>query len=277
MAGDHSVTRVLLVEDNPADADLVRELLEQSQHERYAFTVVERMSEALDAINEESPHVVLLDLRLPDCAGTQSVIHLRGSARGIPIVVLTGTEDDVLALECIEAGAEDYVSKNELTTRALIRTVGYAIARRRETQIRELEATLAKYRQLATGASGTSVTAALAGSGAVRDRYPDVFSELANDYKRLLEAYLVQLVLVAGKPRAAMESLATRMGDLGAGPRDLLDVHLGALDLAIVGQSDERSRALMLESRLLALEMMGLLVEYYRVGGRRLSSQGESS
>jgi hypothetical protein len=71
-----------------------------------------------------------------------------------------------------------------------------------------------------------------------------------------------------------MEQVLTCLGDMDAGPRDLLDVHVAALDQAVDGQSSERARTLVVEGRLLALEMMGLLVDYYRVGLRRRSVEG---
>jgi hypothetical protein len=88
-------------------------------------------------------------------------------------------------------------------------------------------------------------------------------------YVSLLHSYLNQLVQKTEKPRTEMERMVTLIGDLGGGPRDLLDVHVTALDDASKSARDERARALALEGRLLALEMMGYLVDYYRTGARR--------
>jgi CheY-like chemotaxis protein len=262
-------TRVLLlVEDNPGDADLVREMLEVAAEGQFQVHHVTRLNEAIDKLKTAEVDVVLLDLRLPDGSGVQSVESVRSVAGEVPIVVLTGTDDEKLALSCIDAGAQDFLFKGEVRPVALRRAIGYAITRLREAQLRELQDTLERYREL-TGGARTSVTASLAGMGALRQRLPAEFTDCVGLYRRLVDDYLEQLVLRRPKPRHEMERLATVLGDAGAGPRDLLDVHVSALDEAVKGKDGERSRSLAVEGRLLALEMMGLLLDYYRMGLRR--------
>jgi CheY-like chemotaxis protein len=263
-------TRVLLlVEDNPGDALLVSEMLEQLEPENYQIIHVPRISEAVDVLRSTDVDVVLLDLRLPDCTGIDTVKTVRESAGQIPIVVLTGTDDEQLALTCIHAGAQDYLAKGEIRLQSLKRAIGYAITRIREAQVRELQKSLERYRALSSSTQGTSVTAALVGSGAIRERHSSTFDSIVRDYRALLAPYLGGGLVGAHTPRAEMERVVTDLGDLGGGPRDLLDVHLAALDR--VGEDDKRSRARLVEARLFALEMMGLLVDYYRVGHRRRS------
>lgn len=260
---------LLLVEDNPADADLVEELLEQAGSEPYTILRSTRLSDAIGKLHGNHIDVVLLDLRLPDGAGLSSVQSIRGVDKQIPIVVLTGIEDETLAMSCINAGAQDYICKGDLRTASLRRSLGYAISRIREAQLREIQETLARYRSLSNQTSQTSVTAALAGTGAVRERYPGAFSDVVHSYVQLLESYYEWLVYKKDKPRETMENIVTALGDAGAGPRDLVDVHVGALDLLTSGAATRRASSLLIEARLLALEMMGLLVDYYRVGLRR--------
>lgn len=264
-------TCVLLVEDNPADADLVEELLEQASEgaERYSLVRSARLSDAIEKLRSQPIDVVLLDLRLPDGAGVSSVHAIRAVNQQIPIVVLTGTDDEQLATSCISAGAQDYLCKGDIKPIPLRRSLGYAISRLREAQLREISATLSGFRALSNQTSRTSVTAALAGTGAVRFRYPSGFSELVQAYAQLLALYCDDSLSRLEKPREAMERVVTALGDSGAGPRDLIDVHVTALDQAIATAKDRRANALMYEGRLLALEMMGLLVDYYRVGLRR--------
>jgi hypothetical protein len=88
-------------------------------------------------------------------------------------------------------------------------------------------------------------------------------------YYALLEPYLVHLTDRVAAAPSALEVLITSLGDAGGGPRDLLDVHVAALDQALAVHADARARPIVYESRLLALQMMGLLVDYYRVGHRR--------
>jgi DNA-binding response OmpR family regulator len=215
--------------------------------------------------------VVVLDLRLPDCAGVDTVKTVREVASDVPIVVLTGSDDEQLAMDCIDAGAQDYLPKTEVRAQNLRRALGYAITRIRDAQVRHLQETLARYRTLSSATQATTVTAALAGSGAIAQRNAPAFARLVQSYYGLLQPFLARETDRLDAPVAAKEIIITTLGDAGGGPRDLLDVHVAALDQALALHLDPHARSIVYESRLLALEMMGLLVDYYRVGHRRRS------
>lgn len=269
MAATDKTQRVLLlVEDNPADAYLVAQLLVNEDTEAFSIIHVTTLNAAVQYLHAHTVDVVLLDLHLPDGKGLTNVRALQAVSQLAPIVVLTGIEDEELALACIGAGAQDYLIKGGLQTPTLRRALGYAISRVQEVKMRELQETLEQYRALSAVASATAITAALSGSGSVRERYPNVFREFVKDYLQLLSLYLDQLILRKEKPFDQMERLVSSLGDAGGGPKDLLDVHVTALDKVAGEKASERSRSLAIESRLLALEMMGLLVDYYRVGRR---------
>jgi len=262
-------TRILLVEDNPGDADLIEEFLEQSDSVQYKIMRTTCIAEATQKLQEVRTDVVLLDLSLPDGTGIDTVKSVRAVSGDVPIVILTGTEDEALALACIDAGAQDYLSKGQMQRVSLLRSIGYSITRIREAQVRELQEMLAQYRALSSSSTGTSVTTTLSGTGSVQERHPQIFHELVRKYFDLLHIYLDQSILKKDKPREQMELLVTQLGDAGGGPRDLIDVHVAALDDAVDRHGAERVRSLAVEGRLLAVEMMGLLVDFYRVGRRR--------
>lgn len=271
MGTDDSTNRiVLLVEDNPADADLVEDMLEMAGDPHgYRVVKVSRVSQALDKLTRIQADVILLDLVLPDASGVDTVSKVRTCSRDLPIVVLTGTDDDELAMSCMDAGAQDYLCKGEIQPKSLRRAIGYAISRIREAQVRELQTLLENYRSLSSRSSPTSITSHLAGTGALQTRHPHAFADLVAEYIALLDPYLEHLITRTLKPRDHMEVIATRIGELAGGPRDLIDIHMAALDKTISGDTSERERSLAIEGRLLALEMMGLLVDFYRVGLRR--------
>lgn len=273
----HPARLLLLVEDNPADADLVEELLEQAGGENYRIIRATRISDAVEKLGRSQVDVVLLDLRLPDGAGVATLRAIRAVDQRVPVVVLTGTDDEELAMSCIYAGAQDYLAKSEIKPITLRRAIGYAITRIREAQLRQMEELLLRYRAMSNHTSQTSVTAALAGSGAIRDRYPSSFAELVQAYSRLLAEYCEQPSVRKDRLRDGMEQLITTLGDAGAGPRDLLDVHIAALDVLAAGSPANPSSSMVIEGRLLALEMMGLLVDFYRVGLRRHKKLGGRS
>lgn len=268
-------TRILLlVEDNPGDVEIVREILSARDHEAYEIEHVSRVSAAVEVLRVSEVDVILLDLTLPDCSGVDSVKAIHDVAGETPIVVLTGAGDEQLAMACIDAGAQDYLEKDEVRPQSLKRAIGYAITRIREAQLRDMQQTLERYRELSSASQRTVVTAALAGSGAISERNPEGFQAIVASYFALIQPYLTHDVDQLNPPRGEMEFIATALGDANAGPRDLLDVHVAALDRAIAAHDDRHSRSIVFEARLLALQMMGLLVDYYRVGHRRRFAEG---
>jgi CheY-like chemotaxis protein len=256
---------VLLVEDNPADADLVSEMLNTIKGDRYRFSVVHarRMSEAIDRFGDAPIDIVLLDLGLPDAAGVEALTTLQMRAGRTPIVVLTGHNDDALALDCIALGAQDYLAKADIRPVSLRRSINYAINRSYEHELRELRDTIGRYREMSSTAGQPE--ALQAAGEAVRSRLPDAFAVLVEAYACLLRRHFDRLVVRVDKPREEMTRIATELGQRGAGARDLVDIHVAALSQLVESGNGVRARALAVEGRLVALEVMGLLVDYYRV------------
>lgn len=128
-AGWEAPRRVLLVEDNAGDADMIRDLLERLPHRAEQIDHVLSLQQAVKCLRDAPADAVLLDLHLPDGVGVECVSAIRTHASGVPIIVLTGSEDDELALRCISAGAQDYLAKNGLQVESMNRAIGYAAAR----------------------------------------------------------------------------------------------------------------------------------------------------
>lgn len=265
---------LLLVEDSPGDALLAADLLSQPGYESYQIVHAPCLKDAVERLRTLAADVIVLDLHLPDCSGLDGIKALRKVAERLPIVVLTGTEDEQLALSCINAGAQDFLLKSEVRAQSLRRALGYAIARMRETQVWKQQEAMEQYRALSSAAQGTTVTATLAGSGAVALRSPKNFAAIVEEYYALIEPYLGLRTGRISVPRSKMEHIITALGDANGGPRDLLDVHVAAMERATARKDSLRPSSITIESRLLALEMMGLLVDYYRVGYRRVFVEG---
>lgn len=266
--GDNS-NRILIVEDSLGTVELIVGLLNKIRHNFYRVIHAADIEEAIRQLSENAIDVILLDLHLPDGFGVEAVRVVRQTAGSVPIIAITGMDDESLALACIEAGAVDYLFKNELSATHLRRAICYASTQTPGRRLFEPQETLEQYRLLSSATAGTTVTAALSGTGAVRERHPEIFQDLVSKYLELFHLYLDQLILQKSKPKDQMEALTTRLGDSGGGPRDLLDVHVAALDEIVHGNENDRTKSQAVEGRLLALEMMGLLVDYYRVGNRR--------
>ncbi|MEG3939295.1 MULTISPECIES: sensor histidine kinase [unclassified Microcoleus] len=132
--------KILLVEDNPADADLLAELLEVSVGVEWELVSVEFLHEAIAQLGKQSFDIVLLDLSLPDSHGLETLTRLREVAPDTAMVVMTGLDDEAIGLESVRLGAQDYIVKGQITTQLLVRTIRYAIERSQTFQmLRESE------------------------------------------------------------------------------------------------------------------------------------------
>jgi len=144
--------QILLVEDNPADAVLLKKELAESLFGPFSVTHVKRLQEALGQLQEQRFDAVLLDLGLPDSQGLATLerIH-KHMHREAPIVVLTGLADEVLGVRALQNGAADYLVKGGLTDSMRARSVRYAIQRKAaEESARAREAELAHLSRVAT-------------------------------------------------------------------------------------------------------------------------------
>jgi signal transduction histidine kinase len=122
---------VLLVEDNPGDARLARELLGEVDSFEFELEHVERLSDAIAALNRAKFDVVLLDLSLPDSHGLDGIAGLQKALPTVPIVVLTGRSDDSVAIDVLKAGADDYLIKGQGDGQLMVRAIRYSIERAR--------------------------------------------------------------------------------------------------------------------------------------------------
>jgi two-component system sensor histidine kinase/response regulator len=129
-----TLIRVLLIEDNPADARLVTVALAESRQTRFEVKTAARLSIALDHLRHDQFDVVLLDLSLPDCPREQTISRVTTAAARLPIVVLTGLDDELLGREIVKLGAQDYLVKGQFDGRLLTRALFYAIQRKRSEE-----------------------------------------------------------------------------------------------------------------------------------------------
>ncbi len=137
---DNKPIKVLLVEDDLAFAGLIGEIIAVAGAGQFRSTHVERLSEMLQIVAHEPFDVVLLDLSLPDQSGLATYVKAQARAPGLPIIVLTGLDDEAVALEAMREGAQDYLVKGQVDGRMLARVMRYAIERKRLTEtLRERE------------------------------------------------------------------------------------------------------------------------------------------
>jgi len=146
---------VLLVEDSLADARIFQTMLREYSYE-YSMMHVERLSEALVQLTQGEFALVLLDLSLPDSKGLETISAVRKQVPHMPIIVLTGLDDEEMGIKALQEGAEDYLVKGQFTASAFMRAINYAIERHR---LREnLLASEGRCRDLFENASDTIVS-----------------------------------------------------------------------------------------------------------------------
>jgi PAS domain S-box-containing protein len=135
---------ILLIEDNPGDARLMREVFAGIANSPFELEHMDRLASGLARLTAGGIDVVLLDLSLPDSQGLDTLVRVQAHAPDVPIVVLTGLDDEALAVQALQQGAQDYLGKGYVqeNRKVLTRSLRYAIARKRvEEQLREANQT----------------------------------------------------------------------------------------------------------------------------------------
>jgi signal transduction histidine kinase len=136
-------TNVLLIEDNPGDADLVRLRLVEGDA-AVNVNCVNRLADGLASMTKQPPSVVLLDLNLPDSHGAETFRKVLEHAPGVPVVILSGQDDEALAMKALHQGVQDYLVKGNITSNHLERAMRYAMER--QALLRTLE--MSRHQQL---------------------------------------------------------------------------------------------------------------------------------
>jgi len=123
-------TNILLVEDNPGDARLVEIMLNQSTNSGFRLTCSNSMADAISEISNNGFDVAILDMTLPDGEGIENITRLKSRAPSMPIVVMTGLQDEEFAINAVKAGAQDYLVKGQIDELQLSRALHYSIERK---------------------------------------------------------------------------------------------------------------------------------------------------
>lgn len=135
---DNQSIQILLIEDNPGDARLLQELLVEVASVQFKVEQVDQLSQGLERLRNGCFDIILLDLSLPDSREFETFAILHNSAREVPIVVITALNDETLAIRAMQEGAQDYLVKGQVNGELLVRSIRYAIERKRaEQKIRE--------------------------------------------------------------------------------------------------------------------------------------------
>ena len=262
---------VLLVEDSLPDARLLQEALAEAQAATFDLVHVEQLSQALKRLREESIDVILVDLGLTDSQGLDTFTTLHTQAPDVPLVIMTGLDDEELAIQAVQAGAQDYLVKGQVVAPLLERALRYAIERYRLVQALE-EASQREKReeelQALTRLSVTSaanVTGLIDGLALLRESAPDLFRQLTRDYGDWLDlAWERRLYKIEPDISKNLRDMADQLGVVRARPRDLVELHTRALQDKIRDVPHAKAQVYVEEGRMMILELMGYLASFYR-------------
>lgn len=130
---ERRVVNLLLIEDDPADAEYVREVLSEEHIYDFRVTHAQSLSDGLKRLSQSQPDVILLDMMLPDSRDFQTMNRMLSHARHIPVVVLTCMNDEEMAVKSIQNGAQDFLIKGRADPQLLTRSILYSIQRFRLT------------------------------------------------------------------------------------------------------------------------------------------------
>ena len=253
--------KILLVEDNPGDVRLLQEAMAEADTIEFELEHVERVKDALKRLDQESFDLVLLDLMLPDSMGFETLTRIQEAVPNVPMIVLTVVDDEAMAIEAVQRGAQDYLVKGEISSRMLVWAIRYAIERQR--QLSALEHELRSLERLARPPQA-SITAQSFGLKRLSETLPATFSELVEQYSHQLDLALEQRAYKINRPLSDnLRMLSEQLGFLKAGPRDVVDIHTAALKKKLVGTTPKRAQAFTEEGRLQLLELMGYLTSFY--------------
>ncbi len=129
-AKDYGPIKVLLIEDNPGDADYIRALL-SGKTGRVDVAYADRLSSGIEHLAKEKFTLVISDLGLPDSQGIETFIRIHTLYPDLPVIVLTGLHDEELAMRAVRSGAQDYLVKSQLDESSLLKTISYSIERQK--------------------------------------------------------------------------------------------------------------------------------------------------
>ncbi|MFC1543217.1 response regulator [Candidatus Neomarinimicrobiota bacterium] len=263
--------KVLLVEDNPGDVRLIRELLKEAVSAEFDVTPAGDLKEALERLGERELDVILLDLNLPDSEGLDTLDKVHSATPQVPIVVLTGLADEAVGERTVKRGAQDYLIKDQVDSLMLSKSLRYALERNwliteleqaRQREIRERE--LHSLEQLSDSPQ-TSITAQIFNQVPLRENAPETVNDLVERYGDLMDLALEQHAYkVEHNIPEDLNAIAEQMGFLKAGPRDVVELHSTALKGKTMEATPQKAQAYTEEGRMMVLRLMGYLVSFYR-------------
>lgn len=204
--------RILMVEDNPGDVRLFQVALAGDARGRYDLDTAATMAEGLRLLGDYDYDVLLLDLTLPDSDGLASFVRVHETRPFLPVVILTRSEDDALALAAVGAGAQDYLVKGHTNASVVPRTLRYAVERQRlVNQLRQMDAARRDFIAHAAHELRTPLTTIAGMAHLIERRRADLDPAR---FEEMLDSILVQARRAGTLATALLDLSQAESGDL---------------------------------------------------------------
>lgn len=264
--------KALLVEADPADAQMIGRMLAEAKSVQFDLRRAERLADGLAMLRDDHFDAVVLDLSLPDAQGLTTLGRVRTQAPTVPIVVISGPDDQALAVRAVGSGAQDYLPRGRISGDLLARAIRYAIERQRLEnaleQAEEWERQSWTRIQAARDFRYYSAVSKDGGPTAGGEEGPAVPAELAAEYRDLVIAYVQSDRAIEVRPVKRLRELARRLARAGVAARDVMRFHLDVLAKLERLAGPEELPEVLTDVRLVILDLMGSLVDAYREGRR---------
>ncbi len=246
--------RVLLIEDDPNDAEFVDQLLHHNPDPRFMVQCDDRLSTGLKRHINDRYDAMLLDLGLPDSQGLKTVETAAEHSNGTPIVVLTGTDhDEELGASAVQLGADDFLPKHNLSRGVLVRAIRYAVERR------NLQEQLQRERARRESEKAKDIFDRIAGAPARTQN----LSKLSHAYCNVVESYVASVQQGTDRPEELVTMLAERLSKSFLSTRDIVSMHLKSIK-KYENLIHSESEHCMKSARLCLVEVLGNVLDIYR-------------
>lgn len=248
--------RILLIEDNPADADLIQDELTLENEPSHHIEHASRLKDGLERLAVDTFDLVLLDLSLPDCRGLETFLRAYRRHPDVPFIIISGLDDLSVAFDAVRSGAQDYLFKGELDRPMLLRAVGFAVER---------HARLRHWNPFLTGRSPSTPAAEPVKRPTIASVDRELHGQLIERYRHLVELSSRQrLYREVQNVSGELHGLAMYLCMLQAGAEDAETIHVAALEQLVGQVAPDQASAYVEEAQMLRTELYRYLTDCYR-------------
>jgi len=262
---------IVLIEDNPADARMVRQFLTAPRSPETVGTVdmlhFECIEQAMGKLDDPDVDAIVIGLEGPKVSAFGVLEAIRARVSGPPSIVLVRSAAEEFGVEAIRRGAQDCLFKDDLDGVQLTRAIRYGTERNGGRNVVDDSAGRHEVEAWVAMCSPAPLSVALKSFGHVplKDSAPGPFAEFVSRHQEILDLSLEEREKKTNKGVVEeLRSLADQLGRLGAGPRDIVGLHTAAIVAKLRGQPVRKAKAYVVDGRLLLLKLMGDLASHYR-------------